>query len=152
MKRLAVALAALACLALSAPAHAGPDGLIMKKSNHSVDKTLDRLAEMLEAKGLTIFARVDHAAGAAKVDLDLPATQLLIFGNPKLGTPLMQSNRTIAIDLPQKALAWKDGEGQVWLAYNDPAYLAERHDIADRQAVRDKIAKALDTFTTKATE
>ncbi len=152
MVRLLALALVLACAALAAPAQAGPDGLIMKRSQHSVGETLDRLETALKAKGLTIFARVDHAAGAAKADLDLPPTQLLIFGNPRLGTPLMQSNRTVAIDLPQKALAFEDAEGQVWLAYNDPEHLAARHDITDRQAIRDKIAKALDAFTDKATQ
>lgn len=130
---------------------AGPEGLIMKKSAHGVAETLDRLEAALKAKGLTIFGRVDHAAGAAEAGLELRGTALLIFGNPRLGTPLMQANRTVAIDLPQKALAFEDGEGQVWLAYNDPTYLAERHDITGRDPLIAKIAAALDGFTDEAT-
>lgn len=141
----------VAALTTAAGAAAGPDGLIMKRSAHTVEETLDRLAAALEAKGLTVFTRIDHAAGAAGAGLELRETQVLIFGNPRLGTPLMQSNRTIAIDLPQKALAFEDAEGQVWLAYNDPVYLAGRHDIADREALLDKIAGALDAFTDEAT-
>lgn len=150
---LAGVLALIAVAAIQAPAAtAGPDGLIMKRSSHSVTETLDRLTNILESKGLTIFARVDHAGNAAGADLALPPTQVLIFGNPNLGTPLMQSNRTIAIDLPQKALAFEDAEGQVWLAYNVPEYLAKRHDITDRDAVIEKIAGALDALTDKAVE
>jgi uncharacterized protein (DUF302 family) len=150
---LAGALALVALVILAVPAAvAGPDGLIMKRSNHSVSETLDRLSEILESKGLTIFTRVDHAANAAGTDLELRPTQVLIFGNPKLGTPLMQSNPTIAIDLPQKALAFEDAEGQVWLAYNIPEHLAKRHDIADRDEVIGKIANALDALTDKAVE
>ncbi|SDG29252.1 Uncharacterized conserved protein, DUF302 family [Limimonas halophila] len=141
-------------LAAAAPASAGSgaDGLIKVKSEHSVETTLDRLASALESKGLTVFARVDHRENAKGADLDLPATQVLIFGNPKLGTPLMQAQRSVAIDLPQKALAYQDDEGQVWLAYNDPAYLAERHGLTTRDGVLDKIGKALKAFAAKATQ
>lgn len=154
MHRLLVGVLAFAFAAAVAapPAVAGPDGLIMKPSAHTVEETLDRLAAALKEKGLTVFARVDHAAGAADVELELRQTQLLIFGNPRLGTPLMQSNRTIAIDLPQKALAFEDAEGRVWLAYNDPDYLAGRHDITNHDALIDRIKAALDSFTDKATQ
>lgn len=151
MIRAACATAALAALALIAgPAKAGPEGMIMMKSEYSVATTLDRLESKLEAKGLTIFERVDHRSNAAGVDLDLPPTEVLIFGNPKLGTPLMQTSRSIAIDLPQKALAYEDADGQVWLAYNDPGYLAERHDIDPEHPVMQKIAGALKTFAKHA--
>jgi uncharacterized protein (DUF302 family) len=103
--------------------------LIIIASEHSVTETLDRLESALQEKGMTIFKRVDHAAGAEKVDLHLRPTQLLIFGNPKVGTPLMLCSQTAAIDLPQKALAYEDENGQVWLSYNDPAYMAKRHNI-----------------------
>lgn len=142
----------MAVAAAAPAAEAGPDGLIMKRSKYSVTETIDRLKGALEAKGLTIFARIDHARNAAGADLELGPTQVLIFGNPKLGTPLMQSNRTIAIDLPQKALAFEDAEGQVWLAYNIPEYLAKRHDIGNRGEIIAKIAGALDAFTDKATQ
>jgi uncharacterized protein (DUF302 family) len=148
---------ALAALALAAsltavPAAAGPQGMVMMESEHSVDTTLDRLADTLKSKGLTVFARVDHAANAAGADLDLPPTQVLIFGNPNLGTPLMQANPSIAIDLPQKALAYEDAEGRVWLAYNDPRHLAERHDVTTNDAIIDKIAGALQAFARQATQ
>jgi uncharacterized protein (DUF302 family) len=151
----AAATASVTALALAAatPASAGSgaDGLIKMKSAHSVETTLDRMASALESKGLTVFARVDHRENAKGADLDLPATQVLIFGNPKLGTPLMQAQRSVAIDLPQKALAYADGEGQVWLAYNDPRHLAERHDIPRDHPVISKIAGALKAFARQAT-
>jgi len=88
---------------------------------------MNRLETEVKAKGLTLFARIDHAAGAAQVGLPLPPTVLLIFGNAKGGTPLMQSVQTIGIDLPLKALVWQDVSGATWLSYNDPAWLAKRH-------------------------
>lgn len=145
-------LAFLGLLFVAGPALAAADGLVMKKSAHSVEATLDRLQAALESKGLTIFARVDHGAGAESAGLDLAPTQLLIFGNPKLGTPLMQAGRSVAIDLPQKALAFEDADGQVWLAYNDPTYLARRHDLEGVDDVLAKIAGALETFSGKAVE
>ncbi len=138
------------CLLFTAPAWAG-NGLITKQSAHDVGTTIDRLEAALEEKGLTIFARVNHSAGAAGVDLQLRPTELLIFGNPKAGTPLMQSDQRMGIDLPQKALAWRDAEGNVWLSYNDPAYLARRHTITDRDPLLDKIGGLLKAMTDKAT-
>jgi uncharacterized protein (DUF302 family) len=128
------------------------DGVVVKKSNYSVGETIDRLAAILGGKGLTVFARIDHEAGASKASLELRPTTVLIFGNPKLGTPLMQAAPTVAIDLPQKALAYEDAAGDVYLLYNDPAYLAARHGIAGRDAVLKKIAGALDKFTNAAVE
>lgn len=144
--------AALAVSTGSATAGDTADGLIRMQSAHGVEATLDRLAGMLEDKGLTVFKRVDHAANAAGAGLEMAEAQVLIFGNPKLGTPLMKSAPTVAIDLPQKALAYEDAQGRVWLAYNDPAYLAERHGITGRDEVLGKISKALKTFATKATQ
>ena len=103
------------------------DGLVTVASQHSVKDTLDRLEADLKAKGVTVFARVDHAAGAATVAMPLRPTELLIFGSPKGGTPLMQSRQTIGIDLPLKILAWQDADGKVWITYNDPGWLAQRH-------------------------
>jgi uncharacterized protein (DUF302 family) len=117
-------------------AQAADDGMVTMKSPYSVDETLDRFEKAVTSKGMTVFARVDHAQGAASVDLKLRPTQLLIFGNPKIGTLLMQSNQTAAIDLPLKLLAWQDADGQVWIAYNDPGYLVKRHNITDRDARR----------------
>ena len=105
------------------------EGLITVPSAHSAAETLDRLEAVLKAKGVTIFARVDHAAAAATAQMLLRPTQVLIFGNPKGGTPLMQAAQTIGIDLPLKVLAWQDANGKNWLSYNDPAWLAKRHGI-----------------------
>jgi uncharacterized protein (DUF302 family) len=121
------------------------------KSPHSVDVTLDRFEQAVKSKGMTVFTRIDHTAGANKVDLELRPTKVLIFGNPKIGTLLMQSNQTAAIDLPLKLLAWEDESGQVWIAYNDPGYLVQRHNISDRDAVVAKMRKALGNFTAMAT-
>jgi uncharacterized protein (DUF302 family) len=105
------------------------DGLVSVESKYSVKDALDRLEADLKAKGITVFARIDHAAGAASVGMPLRPTELLIFGNPKGGTPLMQSNQTIGIDLPLKMLGWQDADGKVWLAYNDVSWLARRHHL-----------------------
>ena len=128
------------------------DGLIKIRSNHSVNETLNNLEAVLDKKGMTIFKRVDHAAGAQKAGLALRPTELLIFGNPKVGTPLMLCSQTAAIDLPQKALVYKDESGQVWLTYNDPSYMAKRHDIKDCNTTIQKIANALAKFASLATK
>ncbi|MEM9027353.1 MAG: DUF302 domain-containing protein [Pseudomonadota bacterium] len=125
---------------------------VTKPSAHSVAVTLDRLTKILESKGITVFARVDHAAGAKKAGAKLPPTQLLIFGNPKLGTPLMQSNRAIGLDLPMKALAWEDKDGKVFLTYTAPAALKSRHAITDRDKVFQTMTGALNGLTTAATK
>jgi len=106
------------------------DGLVVVPSSRSVAATLDRLQATVEQRGLTVFARIDHAAGAAKIGQTLRPTALLIFGNPQGGTPLMQCAQTAGIDLPLKMLVWEDAQGKVWLGYNDPAYLAQRHGAA----------------------
>ena len=126
------------------------DILIVKQSKHNVTETLDRLAKIMQSKGITIFARVNHTAGAKKVGLKMLPTELLIFGNPKMGTPLMLSNRAIGIDLPLKALAWRDKDGKVWLGYTKPSVLKSRHGIADRDPVFKKMTGALDKLTTAA--
>ncbi|HEB55046.1 MAG TPA: DUF302 domain-containing protein [Gammaproteobacteria bacterium] len=126
------------------------NGIIKLKSPYSVSETIDRLENVLNKKGMTIFKRVDHSAGAQKVGLELRPTQLLIFGNPKVGTPLMQCSQTAALDLPQKALAYKDASGQVWLAYNDPAYMAKRHDIEGCEKAVAKVTNALAKFSAAA--
>lgn len=140
----------LALLTTTATAAQADAGLVTKQSPYGVGETLDRLEKVLTSKGITVFARIDHAAGATKIGSELPATEVLIFGNPKLGTPLMQSNRAIGIDLPLKALVWEDAAGQVWLAYNQPAYLSDRHDIKDRDKVFANMNGALDNLTNAA--
>jgi len=142
--------AALFCsLATSAMA---AEGLVVKPSNYSVQETMDRLEAALTDKGLTIFGRVDHQAGAEKAGLELAPTQVLIFGNPKLGTPLMAGAPTTAIDLPQKALAYEDADGKVFLAYNDIGYLQARHGIEGPEKVIETIRGALGNFTDAATK
>jgi len=103
------------------------NGLINLASKHTVDETMQRLESLLNERGVTIFARVDHSGEAAKIGLAMRPTKLLIFGSPKGGTPLMQAAPTVAIDLPLKALFWEDPYGKVWLTYNDPKYLQQRH-------------------------
>lgn len=146
-----VLLVLVTSLLLMPIARAADNGLITMKSPHSVDATLDRFEKAVKSKGMTVFTRIDHTAGANKVDLELRPTKVLIFGNPKIGTLLMQSNQTAAIDLPLKLLAWEDESGQVWIAYNDPGYLVQRHNISDRDAVVAKMRKALGNFTAMAT-
>ena len=108
------------------------DGLISVPSMRGVKDAIDRLERDVKTKGMTVFARVDHAAGAKEAGLALRPTELLIFGNAKAGTPLMQAHQTIGVDLPLKVLAWEDAAGKVWLSYNDPAWLAARHGDAAR--------------------
>jgi uncharacterized protein (DUF302 family) len=109
-------------------------GLISIKSSFPVKETVDRLVHAVESKGLTVFCRIDHAANAVGAGLKLRPTEVLIFGNAKGGTPLMQANQTSGIDLPLKALGWEDSGGQTWITYNDPLWLAARHNI-ETQAV-----------------
>ncbi|WP_297286896.1 DUF302 domain-containing protein, partial [Moraxella sp.] len=127
------------------------NGLVSIKSSHDVRVTADRLEKTLKMKGMTVFARINHAEGAQKVGKKLRPTELIIFGNPKVGTPLMQCGQGVAIDLPQKALIWQDEAGQVWLSYNDPKYLAHRHSIKECDEIIKKIEKALGNFARMAT-
>ncbi|HUV22497.1 MAG TPA: DUF302 domain-containing protein [Gammaproteobacteria bacterium] len=138
----------LACL-FTASVAAG-EGMISVKSAHSVNDTADRLESILGAKGMTVFARIDHAAGAQKAGKTLLPTELLVFGNPKVGTPLMLCSRSIAIDLPQKALIWQDAAGDTWISYNDPQFLKLRHNTQGCDAVLQKVATALGNFANKA--
>ncbi len=150
LKTFAMAVAA-STVFLAPIAQADDDDLIIKPSAHSVKETINALQSILESKGIKVFGRVDHAANAKNAGLELPPTELLVFGNPKLGTPLMQSNRHIGIDLPMKALAWQDADGKVFLAYTDPEELKDRYDIDDKDEVFDKMKKALGGMTDKAT-
>ena len=104
-------------------------GMIEEPSNHSVDETVEKLQGILQAKGVTLFVTVDHAGEAAKVGMKMPSTKLLIFGNPKAGTPLMLAAPSVAIDLPLKILVREDNAGKVWISYNSPEYLKERHGL-----------------------
>lgn len=114
---------------MAQPRQASTRGIIDRPSNHSVSETVTRLKNVLEAKGVTLFALVDHSGEAQKVGLRMPDTKLLIFGSPKAGTPLMLAAPSIALDLPLKILVWQDNEGKVWVSYNSPEYLKERHGV-----------------------
>jgi len=126
------------------------DGLIALKSSRGPKETMDRLVAEIEAKGLTVFARIDHAAGAKEAGLALLPTELVIFGNAKGGTPLMQANQAIGIDLPLKALVWQDAAGSTWLSYNDPAWLAQRHGLGQEVEAPVKAMTAMLGVVTRA--
>jgi uncharacterized protein (DUF302 family) len=147
-----IAIAFVVCALAVAGAVASEDDVIKKKSNHDVGTTLDRLEERVREKGITVMGRVDHAKNAETAGMELRPTQLLIFGNPKLGTALMQENQQIGLDLPMKVLAWEDAEGQVWIGYVEPEELAERYGIDDDHEVVEKLTKALDMLTGAAAE
>jgi uncharacterized protein (DUF302 family) len=138
-------ISAVAWLALLAPVAQAADGLIEIKSAHSAADTGTRLVAAIEARKLTLFARIDHAAGAKKIDKTLRPTEVFIFGNPNGGTPLMECAQSIGIDLPLKMLVWQAADGSVMLGYNDPAWLAKRHGTACEQPVIN-IGKALDAI------
>ncbi|HZR73420.1 DUF302 domain-containing protein [Bradyrhizobium sp.] len=126
-------------------------GLTTIKSSHAPDETMTRLEAAVKAKGLTVFARIDHAAGASAAGLQLRPTEVLIFGNAKGGTPLMQAAQTIGIDLPLKALVWQDASGDTWLSWNDPAWIAARHGASGVGAVAAKLAALLEDLAKTAT-
>ncbi|MGV6859301.1 MAG: DUF302 domain-containing protein [bacterium] len=119
------------------------EGIIRLASSHSVDETVSKLETLFAKKGISLFARIDHQAAAKKVGVTLLPATLIIFGNPKLGSPLMHCQASVALDLPQKVLVSEDKDGQVWLSYNDPAYLASRHGIKDCEKPLAKISGAL---------
>ena len=120
------------------------EGLTTIPSRFGPKETMDRLVAEISAKGMSVFARIDHAAGAAQVGLTLRPAELIIFGNARGGTPLMQSAQTVGIDLPLKALVWEDGSGKTWLSYNEPGWIAQRHSVgANAEPVVSKMAAAL---------
>jgi uncharacterized protein (DUF302 family) len=141
----------LATLALTLSAtQALAADLITKPSAHSVSVTIDRLVAAVEGAGAKVFARVDHAAGATKVDMALRPTQMLMFGNPKLGTPALLAGQTAGLDLPLRVVAYEDANGQVFVAYHAPSELSEDHGIPTDAAVLKKMTGALDKLTNKA--
>ncbi len=144
------ALALTAMIGLSGAQAMAADGLTTVKSSFGPEETMKRYEAEVRAKGLTVFAHVDHAAGAAAVGLPLRSTDLLIFGNARGGTPLMQAVQTIGIDLPLKALVWQDEAGTTFVSYNDPAYLAHRHGLGE-SADAAALSGALKAITAKAT-
>ena len=155
MTRFYISIAFVALFSLAMPTFANEAllsaSLITVKSAHSVATTTDRLESILKSKGMNVFARIDHAAGAKKVDMELRPTELVIFGNPKVGTPLMKCSQSMGIDLPQKALIWEDEKGDVWLGYNDQDHLAKRHSITGCDEVLTKVKGALAKFAAAAT-
>ncbi len=144
-------IALLMLLALLPAMTLAADGLLVVKSPHSVKDTIDRVEAAAKGKGLNVFLRVNHAAGAQKIGKILRPTELLVFGNPQGGTPLMECAQSAGIDLPLKALAWQDAAGQVWLGYNDPQYLAERHGARDCGPMVQNLRKALAGLAQEAT-
>lgn len=118
-------------------------GIIDKPSNHPVEQTVERVKNILQAKGVALFALVDHSGEAEKVGMKMRPTKLLIFGNPKAGTPLMLAAPSIAIDLPLKILVWEDGQGKAWVSYNSPAYLQERHGLSPELLQNIAVVEAL---------
>jgi uncharacterized protein (DUF302 family) len=144
-----ILIAMFMALALSLSANAAEE-LTAKPSKYGVKETVDRLTAALKEKGIMPVARVDHAAAAKAAGLDLKATEVLLFGNPKLGTPLMRANRQIAIDLPMKVLVWEDDAGKVWIGYTRPETLRARYKIDGRDDVFKAMAGALDAFTAAA--
>ena len=126
------------------------EGLIKVQSDFNVKETTERLENILNEKGMTIFNQINHSDAAQKVGVELRETRLIIFGNPKVGSPLMQCQQSVAIDLPQKAIIWEDDKSKVWISYNDPRYLGKRHNIIGCDEVISKVEKALSGITKAA--
>ena len=138
----------VACFAVSSLA-AAAEGLLVLKSPYSANDTMNRLEAQVKQRGLNVFARIDHAAGAAKIGKTLRPTEVIIFGNPQGGTPFMECAQSVGIDLPLKALVWEDASSQVWLGYNDPGFLGQRHGVP-QCAVIENLRKALAGITSAA--
>lgn len=142
----------LAVAVLFASTHAyAVESLITVESHYSAKETADRFESIIKDKGFTVFARIDHQKNAAGVNLTLRPTEVIIFGNPNIGTQLMQCNQLVAIDLPQKVLVSEDADNKVWLSYNNPQYIKQRHSITGCDEVIDKISGALNTLSIAAT-
>src|SRR5437016_7625059 len=125
------------------------EGLTTIPSSLCPKETMDRLVAEIRAKGMNVFARIDHSAGAAEVGLKLAPTELIIFGNARAGTPLMQSVQTVGIDLPLKVLVWEDAGGKTWLSYNEPSWIARRHGVRNAEQVVSKMGAALSAMARK---
>ena len=128
------------------------EGLTSIRSSFGPKETMDRLDAEIRAKGMEVFARIDHAAGAAEVGLTLRPTELVIFGNARGGTPLMQASQTTGIDLPLKVLVWQDAADKTWLSYNEPSWIAQRHSVANAEHVVSKMAAALSAMARTAAD
>ena len=146
-----IILSVLLTVFIAGPA-AAADGLINVPSKFTVADTADRLENVLNKKGMTIFNRIKHSEAAAEVGIELRDTELIIFGNPKAGSPLMKCQQSVAIDLPQKALIWADEDARVWISYNDPRYLEKKHSIVGCEEPIAKIEKALAGIAEAAVE
>jgi uncharacterized protein (DUF302 family) len=128
------------------------NGLTSVASSFGPKETMDRLEVEIRAQRITVFARIDHAAGAAEVGLELAPTELIIFGNARGGTPLMQAVQTVGIDLPLKVLVWQDATNKTWLSYNEPGWIAQRHNIADAERVVNSMGTALSAMARTAAD
>jgi uncharacterized protein (DUF302 family) len=128
------------------------EGLTTVPSHFAPKETMDRVETEIGERGMNVFARIDHAAGAAEVGLTLRPTELIIFGNARGGTPLMQSVQTVGIDLPLKALVWQDAAGKTWISYNEPAWIAQRHHVSDAQPIVNKMGDLLSAILRKAAD
>ena len=148
MKRLFL-ITFLAFFLSAVSAHAA-EGMLNVPSDFTVEETANRMEHILKEKGMTVFKRIKHSDGAHKVGIELRDTELIIFGNPKVGSPLMKCRQSVAIDLPQKALIWQDGDAKTWISYNDPRYIEKRHNIVGCEQVIAKIEKALKNIITTA--
>lgn len=135
-------LATLLILSIAIPVKAA-DGVINVQSALNVKETADRMESILKEKGMTVFNRIKHSEAAGKVGIELRDTELILFGNPKVGSPIMRCQQSVAIDLPQKALIWEDDDAKVWITYNNPRYLEKRHNITGCEGFISKIEKAL---------
>lgn len=144
--------ALLLCAALLPATALAAEGLVSVPSTHDVATTAERLVSALKEKGMTVFERIDHAAAAREAGLTLAPTEVVVFGNPKVGTVLMHCGHTAAIDLPLKALIWEDAEGDVLLTYNSTDYLAERHGLTGCPEALGKVKRALADFARAATQ
>ena len=151
MKAFVFAVVAMLAATFSINSALAQDGVVSVQSPHDVATTIDKLTAVLEEKGMNIFGRVNHAQNAQTVDLELRPTEVLIFGNPKIGTPLMNCAQSVALDLPQKMLAWQDEAGNVYLGWNDPMYLKSRHAIEGCDEVLGNVSDALANFAKAAT-
>lgn len=147
MKKLIII--ALLILSIAIPAGAA-DGVVNVQSTFDVKETADRMESILKEKGMTVFNRIKHSENAGKVGIELRDTELIIFGNPKVGSPLMKCQQSVAIDLPLKALMWEDDKGKVWISYNNPRYMEKRHNIAGCEEVTSKMEMVLASIAKSA--
>ncbi len=151
-KPLLLAFSAFILISIQITSYAAtPAGMISKASKYSVTETMNKLEAVLKKKGITVITRWSHSDKAKSVGINLRPTELILFGNPKMGSHLFTSQQTAGIDLPLKALAWQDKNGKVWLSYNAPAYIARRHHITDRKKIIAKMTNALNKLTNVAT-